>query len=174
MGRFFIMKTKTQKQEELNKGKELLNASNFLVFTDFNKVGAEDIRNFRKELRAVGASFLVIKKRLLGILLKERGIELDAKKQFAFSLGTVFTPDIEKSAGVVFKFFKGLNVEKEKILGGYDLAQNNFMDANTVRTIGQLPPREVLLGQLLGMLAAPIQSFLYVLSEKSKMVENNK
>jgi hypothetical protein len=43
------------------------------------------------------------------------------------------------------------------------------MTAEDVVYIGKLPPREVVLAQLLGMLAAPIRSFLYILDEKSKM-----
>jgi len=167
------MKTKSQKSEELEKGKDLLAKSEFLVFTDFTKVGAEDLRRFRMELRKVGAGFLVIKKRLLGILLKGHSADFDMKKN-KLSLGTVFAPDIEKSAGTVYKFFKELKVEKEKILGGYDLKQKAEMSPAVVLAIGQLPPREVLLSQLLGMIAAPIQSLLYVLSERSKMVENKK
>lgn len=161
------MKTRTQKQAELEKGKKLLTGSQFLVFTDFTKVSAEDLRRLRGELQKMGAGFLVIKKRLLGILMKERGADFDAK-QFKLSLGTVFTEDIEKSSAAVFKFFKELNVEKEKILGGYDLAAKHAMSADDVRMIGQLPSREVLLGQLLGMIAAPIRSLLYVLDQKSK------
>ena len=42
------------------------------------------------------------------------------------------------------------------------------IDAAQVVFIGNLPPREVLLAQLLGMIAAPIRSFLYVLDQKSK------
>jgi ribosomal protein L10 len=47
--------------------------------------------------------------------------------------------------------------------------KNNVpMDAAQVIYIGKLPPREVLLGQLLGMLASPIRSFMYLLDQKSK------
>jgi ribosomal protein L10 len=42
------------------------------------------------------------------------------------------------------------------------------LSAEEVLFVGQLPPREILLAQLLGMIAAPIKSFLYVLDQKSK------
>ncbi len=161
------MKSRSQKGEELAKGKVLLEKSQFLVFTDFTKVSAEDVRRLRSELRKVGAGFLVIKKRLLALLLKGNGADFDTRKN-KLSLGTVFALDIEKTAGTVFKFFKELGVEKEKILGGYDLKQKTEMSSAAVLAIGQLPSREVLLGQLLGMIAAPIRSLLYVLDQKSK------
>jgi len=161
------MKTKSQKQEELKQGKELLSGSQFLMFADFTKVAAEDVRRLRRELSEIGAKFFVIKKRLLNLMLKEKGIDFDARSS-KMSVGTVFAQDVEKSAGSLFKFFKALGVEKEKILGGYDVKFAKTLDANTVRMIGQLPSREVLLAQLAGTIAAPIRAFLYVLQEKSK------
>ena len=168
------MKTKAQKKKELEKGAELFNKSQLLVFTDFNNVKNEDIRRLRSELKKLGAQFLVIKKRLLNILLKEKGIDFDARK-FKVSMGTIFSSaGIEEISAPIFKFFKELNLQEEKILGGYDIKGKSIIDPAKILTIGQLPPREVLLSQLLGMIAAPIRSFLYVLSEKSKMVEQNK
>ena len=165
------MKTKAQKKKELERGKELLKKSELLVFTDFNNVKNEDIRRLRSELKKLGAQFLVIKKRLLNILLKEKGIDFDARK-FKVSMGTIFSSaGIEEISGPIFKFFKELNLQEEKILGGYDIKGKSIIESTKILAIGQLPPREVLLSQLLGMIASPIRSFLYVLSEKSKMVE---
>ena len=172
------MKSKLQKQEELKKGKGFLGKARLLVFTDFTKIKAEDLRRLRRELKKVGANFLVIKKRLLALLLKECGADFDTK-QFKLSIGTIFSEqDLEKIGGSVYKFFSALEVPegKEKdlwvkhILGGYDLENKKAVDALQIVTIGKLPPREVLLGQLLGILAAPLRSFMYILSEKSKKV----
>ena len=170
------MKSRTQKQEELKKGKELLQRAGALVFVDFSKVSAEELRRLRKELKGVGARLLVIKKRLLGLLLKEKGIEFNAKDN-KLSLGAVFSEgDVEAVSGPVYKFFSGLAVpeggEKDMwakhIFGGYDIKANAPVDAERIIFIGKLPPREVLLAQLLGMLAAPIRKFMYLLQERSK------
>lgn len=170
------MKSRSQKEQELKRGKEFLDKSSALLWTDFTKVSAEDLRRLRNELRKVGANFLVIKKRLLNLLLPERGIDFDVKKLGA-SLGTVFSEgDAEKVSGPVYKFFAALEVPEggdkkmwlRHILGGYDVKNKIVIDAAEIISIGQLPPREVLLGQLLGMLAAPIRSFLYILDQKAK------
>ena len=115
--------------------------------------------------------------RILGILLKEKGIDVDLK-QFKTSVGTIFSEvDSEHIAGPAFKFFSGMEVPEgeakdiwiKKILAGYNITAGTAMTAEDVVYIGKLPPREVVLAQLLGMLAAPIRSFLYILDEKSKM-----
>ena len=171
------MKTRAQKEQELAKARELFDKSEALIFADFTKITAENLRKLRTELKKSGANFLVIKKRILGILLKEKGIDVDLK-QFKTSVGTIFSEvDSERIAGPAFKFFSGMEVPEgeakdvwiKKILAGYNIAAKTSMSAEDIIYIGKLPPREVVLAQLLGMLAAPIRSFLYILSEKSKM-----
>jgi large subunit ribosomal protein L10 len=129
------------------------------------------MRNLRKELKASGSNILVLKKRLLSLMFKEKGIDYSAK-DMKTQVAAVFASDIESASSSVYKFFAGLQKEKkiegEKILGGYDVKMSEALDAARVIMIGKLPPREALLGQLLGMLAAPIRSFLYVLDQKAK------
>ena len=170
------MKTKVQKGEELKEGKKLLEKSQVLIFTDFSKVKTADVRNLRQQLKEVKAKYFVIKKRLLALILKEQGIDVDVKG-LGSQVGTIFSEsDIEKSSAPVYKFFYGIGGDTKagrtesvkKIVGAYDLKKKNFIEAKDVVFIGQLPPREVLLGQLFGMIAAPISSLLYILKEKSK------
>lgn len=171
------MKTRAEKEQELANARELFGKSEALIFADFTKITAEDLRKLRIELKKSGANFLVIKKRILGILLKEKGIDVDLK-QFKTSIGTIFSEvDTERIAGPAFKFFSGMEVAEgeakdvwiKKILAGYNITSNAPMTAEEIVYIGKLPPREVVLAQLLGTLAAPIRSFLYILDEKSKM-----
>jgi large subunit ribosomal protein L10 len=171
------MKTRAQKEIELANARALFEKSEVLIFADFTKITAENLRKLRIELKKSGANFLVIKKRILGILLKEKGIDVDLK-QFKTSVGTIFSEvDSEHIAGPAFKFFSGMEVPEgeakdvwiKKILAGYNITAGTAMTAEDVVYIGKLPPREVVLAQLLGMLAAPIRSFLYILDEKSKM-----
>ncbi|MBI2623642.1 MAG: 50S ribosomal protein L10 [Candidatus Liptonbacteria bacterium] len=170
------MKTKSQKGIELEKGRKLLAESEALVFADFSRVSNENLKKLRKAAREAGAEFLVIKKRLLNVLLKEKGIEYDAK-QFGGSVGTIFSKKgVENISGPVYSFFSKLEVPEggekgmwaKHILGAYDTKGNAAIGADQVVFIGKLPPREVLLAQLLGMLAAPLRSFMYLLQEKSK------
>jgi ribosomal protein L10 len=170
------MKSKAQKETEIKEAKELLGKSDALVFVDFNKVSAEDLRNLRREVRAAGGSMLVLKKRLLGVALKEKGVEFDSK-QFSGSLGTAFFGNgLELASAPVYRFFNSLGgTDKEakaeamgKILGGLDLAKKEMATREKILFYGQLPPREVALAMVLGMFVAPLRSFMYLVSEKSK------
>jgi large subunit ribosomal protein L10 len=176
------MKSKAQKTEELKKARELLDKSEALIFADFTKIAAENVRKFRTELKKVGANFLVIKKRLLALLFKEQGIDVDLKK-FKISIGTIFSErGTESVAGPAFKFLASLEVPEggdknmwvSHLLSGYELKSKLPVDAARIVMIGKLPPREVLLAQLLGMLSAPIKSLLYLLDQKAKRQTNEK
>ena len=169
------MKTKAQKQEEVKKGEELLKGKDAVLLLDFSNVKTGDLKNLRKELKDAGNPLLVIKKRLLGVILKKEGIEVK-KEDAAVPVGAIFASNLEASAAAIYKFFKTLETAKKidpagakkKMLGGYDLKTKSAISKETVLAIGMLPPREILLGQLLGMIAAPIKSLLYVLDQKAK------
>lgn len=162
------MLTKQQKSQQIEESKKVLRESRILAFIDFSGTTVEDMKKLRRSLRSVGAKLKVFKKRLLRIALKDSGFDFNPK-QFDSQVGTVFaSKDISEIAGLIYKFSKEIKNKDFKILGGYDLAEKNFFDSATVQRIGKLPSREVLLGQLVGMLVAPMRMFLYVLSEKSK------
>lgn len=157
------MLTKKQKIQQIEDGQKLLKENKSLIFIDFGGKGVKDLSALRKTLREVGANLKVVKKRLMRVIFEKQGIDFNPE-QFKSQLGTIFAPkEIFEIAGQVYK-------SKIEILGGYDLSTKNFMDAEKVKFIGNLPPREILLGQLVGMIASPLKMFMFVLNEKSKKV----
>lgn len=168
------MLTKKQKSEIVKRGVEEVSKSKFIIFGDFTKVKVPELVLLRRELKNIGAKLQVIKKRLLRITLEKAGISFNPE-QFETQVGAVFSgKDISEAAGVAYRFSRTTIGEDKKerfhILGGIDVAEKRFLDASFVKTVGSLPTRDVLLGQLLGVIAGPIRSLLYVLSEKSKKV----
>lgn len=165
------MLTKQQKSQQIEEGKKTLKESRTLAFVDFSGTTVEDLRKLRRSLLSVGAKMKVFKKKLLRIALKESGFDFDPE-QFDLQVGTISAKgDVSEVASLIYKFSKEIKNKNFKILGAYDLAEKNFFDSAATTRIGQLPSREILLAQLVGMLSAPMRMFLYVLNEKSKMVE---
>ncbi len=164
------MSTKAQKVTQIAEGAEALKGSQAVVITDFTGLTANDMNAFRKSLFAIGASMTVIKKRLLKYVFEKEGMEFDPK-QFEGQTGVVFSPkDMVETAGTVYKFAK--TREMMKVLGGFEVGEKKFVPATDVVSIGKLPSKEVLLGQLVYMLGTPIRSFMVVLNEKSKKTAN--
>lgn len=164
------MKTKSQKTKDLETAKRKISESKTLVIADFTGLSVNSLNALRKSLKSAGIGFSVIKKRFLKIAFKEIGIETDPKK-FEGQTGVAFSPDdIFSTSQIIYKFARQ-NKDKFKILGGVETEGKKFLEGSEVEDIGKLPGREVLIGQLVGMIAAPIKSFLFILNEKSKVEE---
>ncbi|KKQ23024.1 MAG: 50S ribosomal protein L10 [Candidatus Wolfebacteria bacterium GW2011_GWC1_37_10] len=166
------MLTKQQKTQQIKESKELIKGSKMLIFVDFTGTTVDEIKKLRRALLAIGSKLKVVKKKLLRVALSEDKIDFNPE-QFESQIGTIFSSaDISEIAGPIYKFSKEAKNKEFKILGGYDLSAKNFIEGEIVKQIGQLPSREILLGQLVGMFAMPIKMFMNVLEQKSKqMVE---
>lgn len=165
---FFIAMaiSKTQKNEIIERGTEDLNGANALIFTDFTGTSVSDLGQLRAELRENTSKFKVIKKRLLKFIFGKKDIAVDPA-EFDGTLGTVFVKGgLSETAGALYRFAK--THENFKLLGAYDLSNNQLMSAADINAIGSLPPRKELLGQVVGSIAAPLRALMYILSEKSK------
>jgi large subunit ribosomal protein L10 len=163
-----MAKTKAQKTEQVKEGEQELAKSESIVVTNFNGLSANDMNAFRKAVRGLGGVVVVMKKRLLKLVFDTKGIEFDPKK-FEGQAGVVFSPkDMVETAGVVYKFGKPF-AKKDifKILGGFEVKAKKFIEGQEVKQIGQLPSREVLLGQLAFILTVPIKKLLFVMNEKA-------
>ncbi|MFA6365343.1 MAG: 50S ribosomal protein L10 [Candidatus Paceibacterota bacterium] len=160
------MKTKAQKKTQIEAAVKELKGKETVIITDFTGLSANELNAFRKSVRSIGGKVAVIKKRLLKFVFEKEGIDFDPK-QFGGQAGVVFSPkDMVETAGVVYKFSKLKDLLK--ISGGFEMGEKKFMSATDVKRMGQLPPKEVLLGQLAYMLGAPIRSFMFVIKEKAK------
>jgi large subunit ribosomal protein L10 len=166
-------KTKEQKKTAVDEAGKELKKTQTLILTDFAGLTANKINTLRTALRSAGMKFHVIKKRLLKIVFKTHGINMDPT-ELKGQVGIVFSEsDITESAQAVYKFYKK-NKKRFKLLGGIEVEEKKILTTEEINAIGALPSREVLLGQLVGMIAAPIRSFLYVINEKSKQPEVDK
>ncbi|MDD5710497.1 MAG: 50S ribosomal protein L10 [Candidatus Colwellbacteria bacterium] len=157
---------KERKQEIVEVGTQDLNKAKALIFADFTGTSVTDMGKLRSELKSVGSRLRVIKKRLLGVIFKNQKIDYDPR-QFDGPVGTVFVDgELSEAAGSLYRFAQDRG--SFSLLGAYDLGNHQVIDRETITTLGSLPPRDTLLGQLIGTIAGPLRAFMYILSEKSK------
>jgi large subunit ribosomal protein L10 len=158
------MLTKEQKKKVIENETADLKKSRSVVFIDFSGVKTGALNAFRRTIRLSGGELKVIKKRLLRVAFTEAGLDF-TPEIFESQVGTIFSGDeIFAIAQPAYKFASA------KILGGYDIEGKRFVPAEEVIMLGQLPSREILLGQLVGMLSAPIRSFMFVLKERASKI----
>lgn len=167
------MKTKDKKQKEFKKAQNLIEASEGVIFLDVSKIPTASLNKLRQVLKNQSSRLLAIKKRILGLGLKRKNINLDLDN-FKTSFGAVFAFNFEATIQSLYKFLKELEKEKilesanSKILAGYDFKNLKEVSKEHIILIGNLPPREIALTQLLNAVLAPVRSLMYILNKKAQ------
>ncbi len=159
--------SREKKKEVIEKGVQDLKDSQTLIFADFTGTKVNDFNTLRRDLKKVGSKLKVIKKRLLEVIFKQEHTNLDPLK-YEGQIAAVFVEgELTDAASSLYRFAK--EHEGFRLLGAFDLAQGVEISGQTINAIGSLPPREILLGQLVGSIVAPLRAFVYILDQKSKI-----
>ena len=138
-----------------------LNNSPFRIVVEYGGMNVNHFAELRNRLGGAGASLTVIKNTFLRRSIKDAGLpELDAHLtgQTAFVVGD---KDICASAKILKTF--AAEFEKPKIRVG--ILDNSILDTAQVIALADLPPKEVLQAQLLGLLLSPATKLVRTLNE---------
>lgn len=149
-----------KKEEILNEIKDKLSRNKLVVFVNYKGLNVKTLESLRRELRKEGIDFKVVKKTLLGLGLKEAGMEKDIKSlegQIGVAIGY---KDELIPAKVISKFAK--EFEKLKILAG--IFENKFVGKDKIVALAEVPSREELLAKLVGSVNSPVSGMVNVLA----------
>jgi large subunit ribosomal protein L10 len=143
--------TRQKKEELIAQYKELVKNSSALVFTHYRGIDVKQQRALRAKLSEVGATYVVVKNTLLGLVLKQaRNLEADAL--LSGPNGVVFlSEDMSKGVTALKDWIK--DVKLVEITGA--IVETSVLDAAAAEKLSDLPTKEQVRAQLLGMLAAP-------------------
>lgn len=155
------MLTKNQKIELVKELTEKIKGAKSTVFVDYKGLQVKESTQLKKNLREVGAQYIVVRKTLLDIALKGAGIEGANIKGMEGQIAISLSNTDEVSAAKTIDTFAKTN-QNVKMLGG-TLGQQ-VMNAQEVKALAKVPSKEQLLGQLVGALNAPISGFVNVLA----------
>jgi len=149
-----------EKQQVVQEIKQKLDAATLVICTDYRGMNVEQITELRNKLRVPGVEYKVLKNTMFRFALQESGYG-DIASQITGPNAVVFSQeDPVGPAKTIFEFAK-TNKELEIKLG---ILQGQMIDADKIKDLAQLPPRDILLGQVVGTMQAPITSFVRVLN----------
>lgn len=136
------------------------------ILADYRGLSVAQLQELRTNLRPVEGEFRVAKNTLVRIAAERAGIEglethLEGPTAVLFGFGEVAAP-----AKVVSDFARSTRVLEVKA----GLMNGLVMSTEEVEAIATLPPREELLGKLVGMLASPMARTVGVLGGPSRSV----
>lgn len=148
-----VSKNREKKEQLVAELSEKALKAKAIVLTDYTGLTHKQLEEFKKGLRNADAEFAVTKNRLLKLSLEGVHYDTGDASNFDKPTGTLFMygdPIVPlKSLAKMIKDF-------DKPAIKYGILEGKAISRQQVITLASLPSREVLIGQLLGMMNAPI------------------
>jgi large subunit ribosomal protein L10 len=158
------MITKEKKKELIDKIAKALKGSKSVVFANFHHLVVADDIAMRKALMKEGVGYLVVKKTLAKLALKEACIS-GTMPEFVGELAIVYGDDLTAPAREFFVFQKKYN-DNVKIVGG--IFEGKYMSVEEMKAIAMIPSQKTLYAQFVNLINSPIQRFAVVLDQIAK------
>jgi len=154
------MITKEHKKKIVKDLTEKAKNAKSIMFVDYKGIQVKDVTELKKQLRAAGVQYVVSRKTLIDIALKDVGVTAGVKGldgQIAVS----FSNEDEIIAAKIIEKFAKINGNL-KILGG--VLGNQVLTEQEAKALAKIPSKEELLSRLVGSIKAPISGFVNVLN----------
>lgn len=129
------------------------------ILADYTGVNVQAVTRLREELRKASIEYRIYKNTLARIAAKQSGFE-DILEFIEGPTGYVFSDELVVPAKTLVEFIKSNPTMRIKCC----ILTGKLLDEAQTRAIANLPPREVLVAQLLGQLLAPMSGLVNVLN----------
>ena len=132
-----------------------------VVLATYSGITVEQDTALRKELREAGVEYKVYKNTMMNFAFKGTACEelckhLDGPNALAISKDDATAP-----ARILAKYAK--DVKAIKLVAG--VVEDKYYDEAGIKSLADIPAREVLLGRLLGSMQSPIANFARVIKQ---------
>ena len=155
--------TREQKEAFVAEFQERLGRSEAIFLTDFTGLNVKAMTSLRSQLKKSGGEYRVVKNRLVRRALEETEIP-DISRFLEGPTGVVFGDDDAVAAARTVTEFAKENEDKPVFKVG--VLETSVLDAAQIDRVASLPPREELLSQVAGVLAAPMSALVGAMSGK--------
>ena len=150
-----------QKQVVVDLIKAKLEGASSVLLVDYRGLTVEQDTTLRKELREAGVEYRVYKNTMVNFAVQGTEFETISKHLEGPTAIAISYEDATAGPRVLAKVAKAN--EKLEFKGG--VVEGTYYDANGMLAIGNIAPREELLGRLLGSFKSPIASFARVIKQ---------
>lgn len=143
------------KEQMVGELREMVGSASGIVLTDFTGLNVAAVSDLRRRCRAAGVEYRVIKNTLARRVIAETSMAPLGTYLAGANAWAVHKTDQVAAAKVLSDFAK--ENDKLKIRAGY--IDGRVVTDRDIAVLAKLPGREVLLGQVVGAMAAPMSSF---------------
>ena len=149
---------KPEKELVVSELREIVAQSKGAILTDYRGLTVAEVTNLRRKLRALDTEYHVVKNTLFKRALGDKSVpELDALLHGPTAI-LFARNDIVAPTKAVLDFLKDLKKPDIKIKGGF--IDGKVYSIDQVTALSKLPPREHIIGQLIGTLNAPVSQLV--------------
>lgn len=138
-----------------------LNQSPFVLVTDYQHMKVDQFDELRNRLAPAGAQLRVVKNSFLRRAMAASGLPEVADKL----TGQTAVVTGEKDVAPVAKILKAFATEFKIAALKIGVVDRNILSTSEVESLAELPPREALQAQLLGLLLSPATKLVRLLNE---------
>lgn len=144
------------KVETVRELKQDLQSANALLLTDYRGLTVSEMTELRRKLHEAGANFKVVKNSLFKLAAEDlKDLDIDAILVGPTAIAFVQSDPVA-SARTIVEFIR---VHKElSVKGG--IVEGSLLDADQIQALSKIPPKEVLVAQMIGGIQAPIYGFV--------------
>jgi len=130
-----------------------------IIFTDYRGSTVSELQNLREKLKNTGATYMVVKNRLLKIALEKR---TSAEELFEGPKAVLFSgEDIGSGVKALKDWIK--TSSSVEIKGA--VLESSTLDADGASALADLPTKEQTLAMILGTINAPASSLARIVNE---------
>ena len=148
-----------EKARTIESAKEWYSKSVGVVFTDYRGLKVKEIQQLRRDLRSKGGEIHVLKNTLFRIAAGDDMANMPAELHNGT---TAVTFVFENESQVAKSLLDYARTNKKLIVkGGY--FGGKALSAKQVEALSELPPRDILIAQVIGTIAAPLTNLVTVI-----------
>ncbi len=151
-----MSKSRTQKEELLTRYKDLLESKSGYLLVNSDKIDTSTVTKLKIELKNVSANITVIKNSIFKVALQDTKQPLQVQEFDGPTALITFEQDPTAPAKLVKKVQKEMSLLSPRS-GVYE---GEFLTAERVMQLADIPSREVLLSRLVGTMNAPLTGFM--------------
>jgi len=152
--------SREKKQELVKNYVEEFSRSQAAILTDYRGLSVTELNRLRNKMREAGSGYHVVKNRLIKLALREVGLPVPEELlQGPTAIGYCYE-DVIAPAKVLTEYTK--ESKTLAIKGG--ILGDRVVDVKVISSLADLPPRDVLLAQLLSGVQSPMAGLVNVLS----------
>ncbi len=150
------LQAKVQNVDEI---KEKIGRAQSVILVDYRGLNVEQLTELRKQYRDAGVDYKVYKNTMMRFAFKDEGFE-EFNEYLKGPSAVAFGYDDPVQAAKITSDFAKENEQLEIKVG---IVDGKIIDIDEIKRLASLPPKEVLIAQVLGGINAPIQGFANVL-----------